>query len=66
MSEAHKEYNKVGFDLLKIVLFVAVILLIPYLIYYSDKKRCEDKGGIFIFELGSRGSQCHFTMEAKR
>lgn len=43
MSEAHKEYNKVGFDLLKIVLFVAVILLIPFLIYYSDKKDVRTK-----------------------
>jgi len=40
---------------LMIVLIIGLILLM----INTDKKRCEARGGIFIWEWSSHGSKCH-------
>lgn len=43
-----------------IILFVLVLFLFVYIPAKLDKKRCEENGGIYIWEF-SYGNKCHLV-----
>ena len=53
-----KKTRYIGTDYIYIALLILAVI-IGISIYSVDKRNCEKKGGIYIWEWHSEGSKCH-------